>query len=63
MHVGDNRQPTRLAEIPQRAEVATIKTNDAGVQAVRVEVVVQNEIDNPSPPIIPPAQEEGSALA
>ena len=51
MDVGDNGESPFLANAPERTEMTPIEANDAGIQAVRIQVVIQNEIDDPGAPI------------
>ncbi len=47
MHVGNHAQAPALADVPQRAEVPTVETHDAGVERVRIEIVIEDEVDDP----------------
>ena len=51
MHVGNDAQATALADVPQLAEVAAVEPNDAGIQGMRVQIVIENEVDDPRPAI------------
>ena len=44
-----HRDVVRSAVRPQVAKVAAIEANDARVEAVRIEIVVQDIVDNPPP--------------
>src|SRR6185312_9679900 len=51
-------------EIPQLAEVATVEVDDAGVERVRIDIVVEREIDDaPATGGILAAEQKGAALA
>ena len=54
MDIGDNGESPFLANAPERTEMTPIEANDAGIQAVRIDVVIQNEIDDPSAAIAAP---------
>jgi hypothetical protein len=60
--VGDDGKVAALTDIPQSAEVATVKTDDAGVQTIRVEVVVEYELNDPSAPRSALTKQESSAF-
>ena len=49
--IGNNRHIMRSAVGPEVAKVAAIETNDPRVEAVRIEVVVQDIVDNLPPAI------------
>lgn len=49
MDVGHNLQIMRPAVRPQFAEVTSVEPYDTRVQAVGVEIVVEDVIDNPLP--------------
>ena len=62
VHVGDDAQAAPLADVPQRAEVPAVETHDAGVERVRVEVVVEDEVDDPGAAVRAVAEQERAAL-
>jgi hypothetical protein len=47
--IGYHRDVVRSAVRPQVAKVVAIEANDARVEAVRIEIVVQDIVDNPPP--------------
>ena len=47
--VGYNLQIMRSAVRPELAEVTPVEAHDARVEAVRVEIVIENVIDDPLP--------------
>ena len=50
--VGNDAQRPGVAQRPERTEVAAVDANNAGVEAVRIEIVVENEIDDAPPAIL-----------
>ncbi len=48
---------------PIAHEVAPVEAHDAGVEAMRIEIVIQNEIDDPPAAVLVAANQEGAALA
>ena len=52
--VGDHAQRTLLTHRPERAEVTSIETHDPGVEAVRIEIVIKDEVDDSAPAIFLP---------
>jgi hypothetical protein len=40
MNIGDHSKTTLLAYLPKEPKIATIKTNDAAVETVGIEIVV-----------------------
>jgi len=63
MDIGDYREPPRLANGPEIAEVSAIKTDDPGIEAVGIEFVVEDVVHNPAPVSGGIAQQERPALA
>ena len=49
MDVCDDRHPTRLAYLPQVAEIAPIEPHDSAVKRVRVQVIIENKVHDSSP--------------
>jgi hypothetical protein len=47
MNVRDHTDTSLFADIPKRAEIATIEAHDTGVQALWIQVVVENELSDP----------------
>src|ERR1700730_10746794 len=62
VHGGDHAQTAALADVPERAKVPAVKVHDAGVECVWVEVVVENEIDDPRAALVAESQQERPAL-
>jgi hypothetical protein len=62
VHVGDDRQAPPFTQVPQAAEVTPVEPDDPGIEAMRVEVIIKNEIDNSGAPIRTPAKQERAAL-
>ena len=50
MNVGDDRKSAPPADLPQCSKVTAIEADDTGLQAFRIEVVVEHELSNPRPP-------------
>src|SRR3546814_14610313 len=61
--VSDHAQRAFLAHRPERAEVTSVETHDPGVEAVRIEIVIEDEVDDPAPTAFLPSKQEGAALA
>ena len=61
--ISHNDQTTIFAKLPQGAEVAAVEAHDARVEALRVEIVVQDEFDDPLSFPSTPTQEERPAFA
>ena len=61
--VSNHAQRAFLAHRPERAEVTPIETHDPGVEAVRIEIVIEDEVDDPAPAAFLPPKQEGAALA
>jgi hypothetical protein len=53
MYVGHHRQASPFTQVPQAAEMTPFEPDDPGIEAMRVEVIIQNEIDNSGAPIRP----------
>jgi hypothetical protein len=53
VHVGHHSQAPPFAQVPQAAEMTPVEPDDPGIEAMRVEVVIENEIDNSGAPIRP----------
>jgi len=47
MNVRDYTDTSLFADIPKRAEMATIKAHNTSVQALWIQVVVKNELSDP----------------
>jgi hypothetical protein len=60
--VGDHAQTAPPADIPQLAEVAAIEADDAGVERMRVKVVVEDKVDDARYVVPLVAQEERTAF-
>src|SRR5690606_5963050 len=63
MDAGDDGQGSRLAQRPQLAEVPAREANDARRQTVRIQVVVEHEIDDAGTTVLACPQQERTALA
>jgi hypothetical protein len=62
VHVGNHAQAALLAHILKLPEVAAVEPYDAGIQRMRVEIVVENEVDDPGVAISAISEQERSAL-
>jgi len=51
-----------LADFPKRPEMGAIKLNDAGVEAVGIDVVVKDKIHHSHAPAHPEPKQEGTAF-
>jgi hypothetical protein len=51
VHVGHHRQAPPFAQIPQTAEMTPVESDDPSIETMRVDVVIENEIDNSRAPI------------
>jgi hypothetical protein len=47
MHIGDDARAALLAYVPERPEIPAVEAHDAGVERMRVEIIVQDEINDP----------------
>src|SRR5262249_34834301 len=63
MHVGNDPHAALLADVPERPEIPPVEMHDAGVERVRVEVVVEDEIGDASAAVYAVAEQECAALA
>src|SRR6267154_6591094 len=63
MYVGDHDSPRTTAPIPQRAIVPAIEVHDPAVEAVRIEIVIENELRNAGAPVDALSEQESAALA
>jgi hypothetical protein len=54
---------TPLADVAERAEVPAVEVHDAGVERVRIEVVIENEIHDPHATLAEEAKQERPAFA
>jgi Zn-dependent peptidase ImmA (M78 family) len=63
-HLRDG-EAARAADRPQLAEMPAVEADDAGIEAVRVEVVVKNEVNDPCGParFLDPKQERAALAA
>src|SRR6266851_3728049 len=55
-------KPRRLQTVPERAEMMAVEAHDAGVERVRVEIVVENEVDDPRAAVLAVSQQERTAV-
>src|SRR5216684_4102117 len=62
MHVGNHAQAAAFADVPERAEVPPVETYDAGVERMRIEIVIEDEVDDPTAVFHGVAEEERAAL-
>src|SRR5690349_12518714 len=62
MNIGHDRQATRLADRPEVAEVAPIEPDDATVERVRIEIVVEHEIKDARAAVFATPEQERPAL-
>jgi hypothetical protein len=53
VHVGNHGQAPAFAQVPQTAAMTPVESDDPSIEAMRVEVIVENKIDNSSAPIRP----------
>ena len=63
MHIGDDAHAAAFADVPECAEIPAVEMHDAGVERVRIEIVVQDEIDDPSAPVRTVAEQERATFA
>ena len=63
VNVGDDTQRPCLTQRPECSEVPAVEVNNAGVQAMRVKIVIEHEIDYAPPPFFLTPEKEGPALA
>ena len=61
--VSNHAQRAFLAHRPERAEVTPIETHDPGVETVRIEIVIEDKVDDPAPAVFLPPKQKGAALA
>jgi hypothetical protein len=62
MNIGHDGHFPLLADLPQGAEVATVKVHDPCVEAVGVQIVVEDQVEDPGAPVAAPPEEERAAL-
>ena len=62
MNIRHNGESAFLTEYPELIEIATVEADDAGIETMRIEIIVKNEIGNPGPVSPARSQHEGSAL-
>ena len=36
-----------LADVPQLTETAAVEPNDAGIQGMRIQIIIEDEVDDP----------------
>jgi hypothetical protein len=63
MYVRDDGHPPITAEPPQVVVIAAVEPNDAGIEAKRIKIVIEDEIRDPRTSVFTAAEEECSALA
>jgi hypothetical protein len=63
MDIGDDGKATLSALFPERTEIATVEANYAGIQTVRIEIVVKHEVDDPAASITAGAQKKRTTFA
>jgi hypothetical protein len=63
VNVRDNTDTSLFADIPKRAEIATIEAHDTSVQAFHVQVVVENELSDPGPRTLAVSQQKRSTFS
>jgi hypothetical protein len=62
VNIRDHGKAAPLAQIPQLSEVTAIELDNARLQALRVEIVIQNKLRNPGTPVAPMAKQERPTL-
>jgi hypothetical protein len=63
VHVGDDTYAAALTDVPEFSEVSPVKSNDARIERVWIEIVIQNESDNPRTSACSVAEQERSAFS
>jgi len=63
VNISDDVELGRATALPERAEVATVEADDAGVEGMWVEVVVQDEVDDLDPLVRASTEQECAAFA
>jgi len=63
VNIGDHGKISLRAYLPKAPKVPSVETNDAGVEAVGIEIVVKNKIDDPGYVILDTAKKECSAFS
>jgi len=62
MHVRDDGHSPIPAEPPQVVVIAAIEPDDPGIEAMRIKVVIENEIRDPRATVEPLSEEECAAF-
>lgn len=63
VNVRDNADTSLLAHVPKCAEIAAVESHDASVQALGIQVVVENELSDPRTGILAIPEQKRSALS
>ena len=63
VNIGDHGKTTLPAYLPKTPKIVPVETNDAGVKAVGIEIVVKDKIDDLGHAILATAKEKCSAFS
>lgn len=63
VNVCDYADTSLFAHIPKRAEITAVESDDASVQALRIQIVVENELSDPRTAILAMPEQKRSALS
>lgn len=63
VYIGHNGQATSLANVPQFAEMMTIKSNDSSFKRPRVKIIVEDEVNDVGAALTTIAEQEGPTLS
>ena len=63
VHVGDDAHAAPLADVPERTEIPAVEMHDAGVERVRIEVVIEDEVGDAGAAARTVPEQERAALA
>jgi hypothetical protein len=63
VNVRDHTDTSLFADIPKRAEIATVESHDTSVQAFRIQVVVENELSDPRTRTLAVSEQKRSAFS
>ena len=62
MYIRNHGQATAFAEVPQSTAMTSVKSDDSGIEALRVQIVVEYKLHNTPAVFTLPAKQEGPAL-
>jgi len=63
MNIGDDCELAFLAQLPEASKVLSVEPDDSGIEASRVDVVVEYEVDDPSTTVVAVTEQERTALS